>query len=166
MRKLITRLVVPTGLSILLVASLAPAADAAKPVTFPAGFTVTGTIDCGTFEDNFIDVVEGTGTLYFDSAGDPIRVVFQQRHTSTDVNSVTGLTVHEHGHYTQTVDFVAGTNTFTGNQEIATRHGVGVVIQDTGRVVYAFDDELVFFAGGRKHSQELLGDQVLCDALA
>ena len=46
------------------------------------------------------------------------------------------------------------------------RPGTGVVVQDVGRVVFDADGNLVFFAGGRKHSEVLLGDQVLCDALA
>ena len=45
------------------------------------------------------------------------------------------------------------------------RPGTGVVVQDVGRVVYDADGNLIFFAGGRKHSQKLLGEQVLCDAL-
>ena len=46
------------------------------------------------------------------------------------------------------------------------RPGTGVVVQDVGRVVFDADFNIVFFAGGRKHSEVLLGDQVLCDALA
>ena len=100
------------------------------------------------------------------SAGNLIRIVIHWEHHSNDTNSVTGLTLHEHGHYTETIDLLAGTDTLTGNQEIMNRPGTGVVIQDVGRVVYDADGNLVFFAGGRKHSEELLGDQVLCQALA
>jgi hypothetical protein len=41
-----------------------------------------------------------------------------------------------------------------------------VVVQDVGRVVFDANGNIVFFAGGRKHSQTLSGEQVLCDALA
>ena len=61
---------------------------------------------------------------------------------------------------------MTGTETYTGNQEVMNRPGTGVVVQDVGRVVYDADGNLIFFAGGRKHSQKLLGEQVLCDALA
>jgi hypothetical protein len=53
----------------------------------------------------------------------------------------------------------------TGNQEVMNRPGTGVVVQDAGKVVYDEDGNLAFFAGGRNHSEELLGDEVLCDAL-
>ena len=33
---------------------------------------------------------------------------------STDVNSVTGLTLHEHNHFTAQIDFVGGTVTVNG----------------------------------------------------
>jgi hypothetical protein len=33
-------------------------------------------------------------------------------------------------------------------------------------MMFDADGQVDFFAGGRKHSEELLGDQVLCDALA
>jgi hypothetical protein len=56
--------------------------------------------------------------------------------------------------------------TTTGNREVANRPGSGVVVQDVGRVVSDFDGNLLFFAGGRNHSELFGGDQVLCDALA
>jgi hypothetical protein len=40
------------------------------------------------------------------------------------------------------------------------------VVQDVGRVVFDVDNNLLFFAGGRNHSELLGGDQVLCNALA
>jgi hypothetical protein len=46
------------------------------------------------------------------------------------------------------------------------RPGTGVLVQDVGKVVYDEDGNRAFFAGGRNHSEELLGDGVLCDALA
>jgi hypothetical protein len=46
------------------------------------------------------------------------------------------------------------------------RPGTGVVVQDVGKVVVDADGNLIFFAGGRKHSEVPLGDQVLCEALA
>jgi hypothetical protein len=46
------------------------------------------------------------------------------------------------------------------------RPGTGVVVQDVGKVVTDADGNVVFFAGGRNHSEVLLGDQILCEALA
>ena len=103
-------------------------ASARPPERFTLSFTTPGTVDCGTFQDEFTDFLEGKGTAYFDSAGNPIRIVIHWEHHSNDTNSVTGLTLHEHGHYTETIDLLAGTDTLTGNQEIMNRPGTGVVI--------------------------------------
>ena len=37
---------------------------------------------------------------------------------------------------------------------------------NVGRAVFDAENNLVFFAGGTKHSELFGGDQVLCDALA
>ena len=139
---------------------------AATPERFEFSDSNPGTVDCGAFEDQFTDFVDASGAVYFDQSGEPVRIVIHWEHHSDDMNSVTGLTLHEHGHYTETIDLVAGTDTISGNQEVMNRPGTGVVVQDVGRVVFDENGNLVFFAGGRKHSEELLGDQVLCDALA
>src|SRR5689334_20136003 len=96
-------------------------ASARTPERFTLSITNPGTVDCGTFQDNFTDFFDGTGTTYFDSTGNPIRIVVHWEHHSNDTNSVTGLTLHEHGHFTETIDLLAGTDTFTGNQEIMNR---------------------------------------------
>jgi hypothetical protein len=141
-------------------------ASARTPEQFTVSFISPGTVDCGTFQDQFTDFFDGAGTTYFDSTGNPIRIVIHWEHHSNDTNSVTGLTLHEHGHFTETIDLLAGTDTITGNQEIMNRPGTGVVVQDVGKVVIDANGNIVFFAGGRKHSEVLLGDQVLCEALA
>ena len=123
-------------------------------------------IDCGSFQDNFVDFFNVVETTFYDSDGDRVRIVDHVEHHSNDVNSETGLTIHEHGHFTATADLIAGTVTITGNQEVANRRGVGVVVQDVGRVVFDSDGNLLFFAGGRNHSELFGGEQVLCDALA
>jgi len=109
----------------------------------------SGVQDCGTFLDNwtsFYHIVE-TDEL--------------------DVNSVTGLTIYLHGAFHAVDDYVAGTFTATGNREVATVKGTGVVVQDTGKEVTSMQTgELLFFAGGRKHSRDVQGDQIFCDALS
>jgi hypothetical protein len=159
------------GLTAMLFAALALAAPASASATPPTHETLPpiespGVIDCGTFQDNFVDFFSGTQTTYFDSNGEPVRLVQHIEHHSNDMNSVTGLTIHEHGHFTATVDLIAETVTITGNQEVANRPGSGVVVQDVGRVVFDFENNLLFFAGGRNHSELFGGDQVLCDALS
>lgn len=141
-------------------------ASAAAPERFPVEFHGTGTVDCGTFQDNYVDDMTGQGSVFFDEAGNPIRVVIHWTHTSTDTNSVTGLSLHEHGHFTETIDLVTGSDTLTGNQEVMNRPGFGAILADTGRQVYDANGDLTFFAGGSKHSQVLLGDQPFCEGLA
>jgi hypothetical protein len=130
-------------------------------VTFPGGV-----IDCGSFEDHFTDYYDVAETDIFDKGGNLVKVTYHIEHHSDDMNSVTGLTLHEHGHYTETDDLVAGTYTLTGNEEIINRPGRGVVVQDVGRIVYDSAFNITFFAGGRNHSEVLNGGQVLCDALS
>jgi hypothetical protein len=142
------------------------AASATAPERTAFSFSNPGVTDCGTFEDQFTDFFDAKAVTYFDSAGNPIRFVIHWEHHSNDTNSATGLTLHEHGHFTERIDLVSGTDTITGNEEIMNRPGTGVVVQDVGKVVYDADGNLIFFAGGRKHSEVLLGDQVLCEALA
>jgi hypothetical protein len=126
-----------------------------------------GTVDCGTFEDNYIDRYQVTEIDVYDAAHNLVRVEYQAVHTSVDRNSVTGFTLEEHGHFYEVDDFVARTITISGNQEVANRNGQGVVIQDTGRQVFSMDTgDLLFFAGGRKHSQIILSEQIWCDALS
>jgi len=141
-------------------------AAAQEPQKQPFSFVGHGVVNCGTFEDDFTDFFNGTETLYFDSAGDPIRDVLNVEHHSDDVNSVTGLVLHEHGHFTVTVDLATGDVTIVGNQEVLTRPGFGLGVQDVGRVIFDANGDLIFFAGGRQRSQLLLGDQLFCEVLA
>lgn len=111
------------------------AATAAAPTREPVHDSQAGSIDCGTFHDDFVDFYDGTVTTWYDEAGNPSRQVFHLTHLSNDVNSVTGKTIHEHGTFTETLDYVNGTDSVAGRLEIATVPGSGVVIQDAGRLV-------------------------------
>jgi hypothetical protein len=141
-------------------------ASAATPSRTAFSFSNPGVTDCGVFNDEYTDFFDAHLIVFYDAGGNPTRVVIHWEHHSNDVNSVTGLTLHEHGDFTETIDLLAGTDTIAGNEEIMNRPGSGVVVQDVGKVVYDADGNLVFFAGGRQHSEVLLGDQVLCGALA
>jgi hypothetical protein len=117
---------------------------------FTVSMTTPGTVDCGKFQDQFTDILDGAGTAYVDSAGNPIRIVIHWDHHSSDTNSVTGLTLHEQGHNSKRIDFLAGTDIITGNQEIMNRPRTGVVVHDVGKVVTDADGNIVFrqTAGG------------------
>jgi hypothetical protein len=131
------------------------------PLEFP------GSVECGSFQDDYIDRYQVTEIDVSDASGNLLRVEYHAAHSSVDRNSVTGFALEEHGHFYQVDDFVAGTSTVSGNQEVANRQGKGVVIQDTGHQVFSLETgDTLFFAGGRNHSQVLLGEGIWCDALS
>jgi hypothetical protein len=147
--------------------STTAAAESARPPTHePFSLVEPGVVECNGFQDNFVDFYTGRQTTFYDDNGEPVRLVIHAEHTSNDVNSVTGFTVHEHGHLTVTIDLITGTTTVTGNQEIVNLPHEGVVLQDTGRAVFDAEGSLLFFAGGRKHSQLIQGEQIFCDILS
>ena len=154
-----------TGLMLSLSVLVGPAA-ARNAERLEYDLQLEGVVDCGSFVDNFTDFYHIRETDLYDDAGTLTAVVYQAEHHSIDTNSVTGFAVYEHGHFHEVDDFVAGTYTLTGSQEVANRKGAGVVIQDTGRIVLNAAFEPVFFAGGRKHSNYAQGEQIYCDALS
>jgi len=158
-----------TGAALLCSLAIAAPASAAGLVKersqYPLEFE--GVVDCGTFEDDFVDRYQVTEIDVFDASGTLLRIEYHAVHTSVDTNAETGLFLEEHGHFYEVDDFVKGTITITGNQEVANRKGRGVVIQDVGRIVLDMETfDVMFFAGGRKHSQVILGDVIWCDALS
>ena len=130
------QVVVGASIAALTLAILPGTALAAPRDTVEYQLVFHGSVDCGTFMDNYEDRYDVRETDEFDADGNLTRVLYHAAHTSDDVNSVTGLTLHEHGHFYEVDDFVNGTFTITGSQEVANRNGHGVVIQDTGRIVY------------------------------
>ena len=86
----------------------ATAASATPPTREPIAETDPGVVDCGNFQDNFVDFFTGTATTFYDANGEPVKLFLNAEHTSNDVNSVTGFTVHEHGHLTVTLAWMAG----------------------------------------------------------
>ncbi len=82
-------------------------------------------------------------------------MIYNAAHTWDDRNSVTGLVLHEHGHFTEVDDLIAETITITGVSEVMNVPGRGArstAISCSSRVVAS--------------SEILIGDQVLCDALS
>jgi hypothetical protein len=83
---------------------------------------------------------------------------------SSDTNSVTGLTLHEHDRSTTIVDLRTGRVKIVGGPIRMNRKGEGIVIHDSGIVVFDADGNLIFEGG----PHELLhqGDKVFCSALS
>ena len=78
------------------------------------------------------------------------------------VNSVTGLTLHEHNHFTVQIDFIGGTVTVNGAINIMQRPGVGSVILNAGHKVFDSETGLPLVLKGPDRAD----DEDFCRALA
>ena len=128
MRRLVMRrLVAALAGTVLTWGIAASPAVAAAPERYTDHFEETDTIDCSefdpawTFNDDFVDVFDIRGQVWLNDAGQPVRALEHIVHRSTDVNSVTGLTLHEHNHFTVQIDFIGGTVTVNGAINVASR---------------------------------------------
>jgi hypothetical protein len=144
-----------------------PAVGAA-PERYTDEFDFEDTIDCSqfnpewTFNDDFHDFFEIRGQLWRDDNGEPVRALEHVHHVSNDVNSVTGLTLHEHNHYTRLLDFVNGTETLNGAINIMERRGAGQVIHVTGHKILDLEtDEPLVIRG-----PDVADDEAFCAAVA
>ena len=72
---------------------------------------------------------------YFDNDGSPIRVDLFIHYEGTLTNSVTGKTLPDKGNFKNSLDLTDGTATVTGGIRHTTVSGLGIVIQDTGRII-------------------------------
>jgi hypothetical protein len=75
---------------------------------------------------------------FFDNSGNPIRVDYLVHYEGTLTNSVSGKVLDDRGDVKNTVDLINGTFTQTGGLRHTTVSGLGIVIQETGRII--FDD--------------------------
>jgi hypothetical protein len=89
-------------------------------------------------------------------------VLIHVEHHSDDVNSVTGFTLHEHNHYLVTLDFVAGTISFSGAINSMQRRAIGSVIRNIGHKVFPLDSDVPLKLAG----PNLAGDIDFCRAIA
>ena len=121
-------------------------AGAAPPVNDKYTYTEGGSIDCGTFVDNFVDYYTISDTTYFGRNGEAVKDVVHVGHISDDVNSVSGLTLHEHDHFVIIFDFVRGKTYLNGAEFVMNRKGEGIVLHDTGRLVFG-ENGIEFQAG-------------------
>jgi hypothetical protein len=158
----VPRRIAGVAVAVMSVGLLAPAAaSATAPTTTSSTEVDTGTIDCGAFFDNFVDFFTITETTFYDTQGTATRVVDQITHSSNDVNSVTGLTLHEHGHATFTFYPASGQVDLNGLLFMMTRPTYGIVVEAVGRLVFDGQGNLVQLAG---HFQA--EDQDYCNGLA
>jgi hypothetical protein len=72
---------------------------------------------------------------FFDKAGNAISVDIFVHYVGTLTNSVTGKSLDDKGNVKNTINLVNGTFTETGGFRHTTIRGLGIVIQETGRIV-------------------------------
>lgn len=153
----------------------APAAQAAQPVVVEKNATVTrhfaGIPMCDGFTVTLHYDVRRTVTEYYDKSGDLTRVVLNIHYVGTWTNDETGESISNRGTRHITEDFVDQTTTETGALRHMTAPGEGIVLHETGRIVYDwngtpddFDDDFIAFIAGPH--QDLEGDLTeVCAAL-
>lgn len=115
------------------------------------GYNVTGDFD-----------VTRRDVTYFDNGGTPIRVDLFIHYDGTLPNSMTGKSLSDKGDFKNSLDLTQGTVTVTGGLRHTTVSGLGIVVQETGRIV--FDDAtggMLFVTPGMASDEALQ----LCAAL-
>ena len=140
--------------------------NAQKPFVEEFEFTEDGSPvgDCG----NFLILSEGAGTgkltTYFDHDGVPSRLLFQGRYRGTLTNSVTGFQITDDPSVANIfVDLTTNYQTNVGTFYNITLPGQGVILFETGRIVFGEGGLPTFIAG-----PHLPGDaqfEIICSAL-
>jgi hypothetical protein len=145
----------------------APASGATPPDVQRFQFSYTGVVDCPGFEDLF----SGSGTdiiqFYFDSSGNLVRARDHLFIVETDVNSVTGKSIVDRIDQVADVTIVNGEVTgirLSGASALVNVAGSGIVIHDSGMVIFDANGNPTFIAGPHQHL--INGQQPFCDALA
>ena len=161
-------------------AALATAAAAALLLAGPAGATAPTTesfaepyafsVNCADFGHfEFENLVAGEFklrvTTFYDREGNSIRLTAYGAFRETNTNSASQKTLRVTGTSRETFDLVAGTRTVVGKVVLVTDPGVGVVVQDTGRVVFDSPGHVAFLAGPHDALFARL-DPLVCAALA
>jgi hypothetical protein len=110
------------------------------------------------------------GTTFFDPEGNVVRTIVHERFLDHFTNTVTGEKLLNRGTFQETFEPVDGTDEFTdtidGHVFLATQPGQGIVIHDSGRVIFSPDEEEILFAAGQ-HDELIEGQfgALLCSAL-
>lgn len=168
--KHITVVLVAAALALAVLLAVASSARAAPPTRDNVGsIPYTFTVDCSPYGFGFANIVQGVETLFvetfYGADGSPVKVVIHDGFVETDSNSVTGKTLPFSQTWVNTYDLAAGTRTVVGKALLMTAPGKGVVVQDTGRVVFDAPRHVSFEAGQHAPLHGDL-DQLVCGALA
>jgi hypothetical protein len=99
------------------------------------GFTVAGEFD-----------IARTDTIFYGNSGQPIREVLHVEFAGTLTNPLNGKSVLDSGRRISTFDLVTGAGSSSGSR-VDTVPGLGIVYQESGRLVFDPDGDVIFEAG-------------------
>ena len=134
-------------------------------------------ISCGTPPASFDVLVSDTGTtsfrLHYSSVGLALEGTFHVNSQGTFINSVTGKTIGNDAHFSQTFDFATpgdpstATRTITGAFGIATGKSIGLVAHDVGKIVFDPSGNILFEGGPHNALDNFPAFvQAICSALS
>jgi hypothetical protein len=149
-----------------LVVAAAASAGQRSSQTFSFADPFTGSADCGSFTNTYSGHDDGRVTDWFNAAGDPIKEIGQIKSWETDVNASTGKSIYVVTDLMVHMDFVAGTTTITGERNLSTVPGQGVVVQHVGRVVVGSDGQPISLSGKYPEFESTYMGQDFCAALS
>jgi hypothetical protein len=153
MSKRIAAFSILIGLSVALVPT-APA-SATPPDRFHSADSGSepGFVQCEGFEIDLETTGTTDGIVFFNGSGEVIKVIVRTRATDVFTNSATGKTLVNRGVFQQVFTRIDGTDEFThslvGFRFMGTLPGLGVVLQDVGRIEYSPDEEEILFISGQ-----------------
>ena len=156
--------------------SFGSVATAATPVVAEKQAHFTRAFDgiplCPAFTVSATFEVTRTDTLYYDNDGTLVREVLNVKFDGTWSNDSTGTALHNQGTRHITDNYRTQTSTEDGVLRHVTVAGMGIVLHESGRIVFgwngtpppAFDDDEVIFEAGPH--QDFSGDLTdFCAAL-
>ena len=152
------------GCLVALLVALAFAPPAAARTSVREEFVLEETIDvdCGEYVVREERTLHFKVIAFFEGTEDPTVVQVYIHGIVVRTNLATGKSSTEHPAVTLLIDLVHGTDTVVGGAFVVVIEGEGIVIQDTGRVVFG-PEGLLFEAG----PQESLHDPgLICSHLA
>lgn len=115
--------------------------------------TVPTGLSCGPFEVLVSDTGTNSFRLHYSSSGLALEGTFHVNSQGTFINSMTGKTIGNDAHVSQTFDFATPgdastvTATLTGAAGIATGKSIGLVAHDVGKVVFDPSGNILFEGG-------------------
>jgi hypothetical protein len=167
----VRRLLLPMIVGCAVLGFAAPAgATPPERFSFPVEDSDPHFLQCDGFEIALTTTGTENITVFFDDAGEVIKVLVRQRVRDVFTNSVTGKTVVNRGVFQETFTRIEGTDDFTatvtGFRFMGTFPAEGLVLQDVGRFEESPDGEILFVAGQHDLLPESAEPAVICAALS